>query len=181
MVKPLGPVLADLADYIGAAVLGDGRIALLVAVATLTIQAPPAAGLSEPETAPGPATAPKILVVEDSFSVRELQRSILETAGYPVVTARDGRDALTVLDRDNQIALVVTDIEMPGLDGIGLTQAIRASAARSSLPVVIVTSRGSDDDSALRRPNEKSAMLISPSPRIVPTLPITPGTSRFRR
>ena len=146
MVKPLGPVLADLADYIGAAVLGDGRIALLVAVATLTIQAPPAAGLSEPETAPGPATAPKILVVEDSFSVRELQRSILETAGYPVVTARDGRDALTVLDRDNQIALVVTDIEMPGLDGIGLTQAIRASAARSSLPVVIVTSRGSDDD-----------------------------------
>jgi two-component system chemotaxis sensor kinase CheA len=146
VVKPLGPVLADLADYIGAAVLGDGRIALLVGAATLTIQAPPAAGLPEPEAAPGPATAPKILVVEDSFSVRELQRSILETAGYPVVTARDGRDALAVLNRDNQIALVVTDIEMPGLDGIGLTQEIRASAARSSLPVVIVTSRGSDDD-----------------------------------
>jgi two-component system chemotaxis sensor kinase CheA len=146
VVKPLGPVLADLADYIGAAVLGDGRIALLVGAATLTRQAPIAAGWPEPETAPGPATTPKILVVEDSFSVRELQRSILETAGYPVVTARDGRDALAVLDRDRQIALVVTDIEMPGLDGIGLTQAIRASAARSSLPVVIVTSRGSDDD-----------------------------------
>jgi two-component system chemotaxis sensor kinase CheA len=146
VVKPLGPVLADLADYIGAAVLGDGRIALLVGAATLTRQAPIAAGWPEPETAPGPATAPKILVVEDSFSVRELQRSILETAGYPVVTARDGRDALAVLDRDSQIALVVTDVEMPGLDGIGLTQAIRASAARSSLPVVIVTSRGSDDD-----------------------------------
>jgi two-component system chemotaxis sensor kinase CheA len=146
VVKPLGPVLADLADYIGAAVLGDGRIALLVGAATLTRRAPIAAGWPEPETAPGPATTPKILVVEDSFSVRELQRSILETAGYPVVTARDGRDALAVLDRDRQIALVVTDIEMPGLDGIGLTQAIRASAARSSLPVVIVTSRGSDDD-----------------------------------
>jgi two-component system chemotaxis sensor kinase CheA len=146
VVKPLGPVLADLADYIGAAVLGDGRIALLVGATTLTREARPAAGLPEPEAAPGPATAPKILVVEDSFSVRELQRSILETAGYPVVTARDGRDALAVLDRDNQIALVVTDIEMPGLDGIGLTQAIRASAARSSLPVIIVTSRGSDDD-----------------------------------
>jgi two-component system chemotaxis sensor kinase CheA len=146
VVKPLGPVLADLSDYIGAAVLGDGRIALLVAAATLTKQAPHAAGRQGPETAPGPATAPKILVVEDSFSVRELQRSILETAGYPVVTARDGRDALAVLDRDSQIALVVTDIEMPGLDGIGLTKAIRASAARSSLPVVIVTSRGSDDD-----------------------------------
>jgi two-component system chemotaxis sensor kinase CheA len=144
VVKPLGPVLADLADYIGAAVLGDGRIALLVATATLTRRVPPTT--TEPEPAPDIATAPKILVVEDSFSVRELQRSILETAGYPIVTARDGRDALATLDRDSQIALVVTDIEMPGLDGIELTRAIRASAARSSLPVVIVTSHGSDDD-----------------------------------
>jgi two-component system, chemotaxis family, sensor kinase CheA len=146
VVKPLGPVLADLADYIGAAILGDGRIALLVATATLTRRVPPATGATEPEPAPDIATAPKILVVEDSFSVRELQRSILETAGYPIVTARDGRDALATLDRDSQIALVVTDIEMPGLDGIELTRAIRANAARSSLPVVIVTSHGSDDD-----------------------------------
>jgi two-component system chemotaxis sensor kinase CheA len=146
VVKPLGPVLADLADYIGAAVLGDGRIALLVATTTLTRRVPPATGAAEAGPAPDIATAPKILVVEDSFSVRELQRSILETAGYPIVTARDGRDALATLDRDSQIALVVTDIEMPGLDGIELTRAIRASAARSSLPVVIVTSHGSDDD-----------------------------------
>ena len=148
VVKPLGPVLAGLADYVGAAVLGDGRIALLVAPTTLTRESPPAAERPdpEPEAAPDPAAAPKILVVEDSFSVRELQRNILETAGYPVVTARDGRDALAVLDRDSQISLVVTDIEMPELDGIGLTRAIRASAARSSLPVVIVTSRGSDED-----------------------------------
>ena len=85
-------------------------------------------------------------MVEDSFTVRELQRSILEAAGYPVVTARDGRDALAVLDRDAAIALVITDLEMPELDGIGLTRAIRASAARSSLPVVIVTSRADEDD-----------------------------------
>jgi two-component system, chemotaxis family, sensor kinase CheA len=148
VVKPLGPVLADLADYIGAAILGDGRIALLVATATLTRRVPPAIGTAEPEPEPAaePATAPKILVVEDSFSVRELQRSILETAGYPIVTARDGRDALAALDRESQIALVVTDIEMPGLGGIELTKAIRANAARSSLPVVVVTSHGSDDD-----------------------------------
>jgi CheY-like chemotaxis protein len=91
-------------------------------------------------------SAPKVLVVEDSFTVRELQRSILEAAGYPVVTARDGRDALAVLDRDGEIALVITDLEMPELDGLGLTRAIRADDARSSLPVVIVTSRGSEDD-----------------------------------
>ena len=76
----------------------------------------------------------------------ELQRTILETAGYVVVTARDGRHALAALDRDADIALVVTDLEMPGLDGLGLTRAIRADAARSSLPVVIVTLHGSQDD-----------------------------------
>jgi two-component system chemotaxis sensor kinase CheA len=63
-----------------------------------------------------------------------------------VVTARDGRDALTTLHGDTQIALVITDLEMPELDGIGLTRAIRADAARSSLPVVIVTSRRAEDD-----------------------------------
>ena len=146
VIKPLGPVLTDLADYVGAAVLGDSRVALLVSAAALTRQSALSAAQPEPEAEHGPAGEPKVLVVEDSFSVRELQRSILETAGYPVVTARDGHDALAVLDRDSQVALVVTDIEMPELDGIELTRAIRASAHRSSLPVVIVTSRGSDED-----------------------------------
>ncbi len=144
VIKPLGPLLASVPGYLGASILGDGRIALLVEPATLT---------EGPRRAPGPAApapdrpaAPKILVVEDSFTVRELQRSILEAAGYPVVTARDGREALQSIERDGQIALVVTDLEMPRLDGLELTRAIRASSTRSSLPVVIVTSHGSDDD-----------------------------------
>ena len=90
--------------------------------------------------------ATRVMVVEDSFTVRELQRSILEAAGYSVVAARDGREALRVLDSDPDIVLVVTDLEMPVLDGLGLTRAIRADTARASLPVVIVTSRGSDED-----------------------------------
>jgi two-component system, chemotaxis family, sensor kinase CheA len=144
VVKPLG--LAGAAGYLGASILGDGRIALLVAPAMLTRGSPRAAGGTALAAASGAAAAPKVLVVEDSFTVRELQRSILEAAGYPVVTARDGRDALAALDRDTQIALVITDLEMPELDGLGLTRAIRADAARSSLPVVVVTSRGSEDD-----------------------------------
>ena len=78
--------------------------------------------------------------------VRELQRSILEAAGYRVVTASDGRDALAAIRGDPQIALVMTDLEMPELDGIQLTRAIRADPARASLPVVIVTSYGAEDD-----------------------------------
>ena len=87
-----------------------------------------------------------MLVVEDSLTIRELQRSILEAAGYRVQTARDGRDALTYLDADGGIDLVVTDVEMPEMDGIELTETIRAHATRSALPVVIVTSLGDDDD-----------------------------------
>jgi two-component system chemotaxis sensor kinase CheA len=87
-----------------------------------------------------------VLVVEDSFTVRELQRSILEASGYRVATARDGRDALDVLGREDDVVLVVTDVEMPEMDGFELTAAIRADPERASLPIVIVTSRGSDDD-----------------------------------
>ena len=146
VIKPLGPLLAGLEGYLGASILGDGRIALLVEPAMLTRKSRGAPGLIAPGAASGPAAASRILVVEDSFTVRELQRSILEAAGYSVATARDGRDALAVLDRDAAISLVITDLEMPGLDGIGLTRAIRADTARSSLPVVIVTSRAAEED-----------------------------------
>jgi len=151
VVKPLGPLLASLEGYLGASILGDGRIALLVEPAMLTRRSHAVPALTGPSAADGRAAdgraeAPKVLVVEDSFTVRELQRSILEAAGYSVVTARDGRDALAVLDRDAGVSLVITDLEMPELDGIGLTRAIRASTARSSLPVIIVTSRAAEED-----------------------------------
>ncbi|HEY5016458.1 MAG TPA: response regulator, partial [Streptosporangiaceae bacterium] len=146
VVKPLGPLLASLEGYLGASILGDGRIALLVEPAILTRRSHAVPALTGPSAADGRAEAPKVLVVEDSFTVRELQRSILEAAGYSVVTARDGRDALAVLDRDAAVSLVITDLEMPELDGIGLTRAIRAGPARSSLPVIIVTSRAAEED-----------------------------------
>jgi len=146
VVKPLGPLLAGIEGYLGATILGDGRIALLLEAATLTRGPRRVVAAAPPPAAPAAGPAPKILVVEDSFTVRELQRSILEAAGYRVATARDGRDALDVLDRDDEIALVLTDLEMPELDGLALTSAIRADVARSSLPVVIVTSHGSDED-----------------------------------
>ena len=146
VVKPLGPLLAGLEGYLGASILGDGRIALLVEPAILTRRSHGVPLLTVPSTADGRAKAPRVLVVEDSFTVRELQRSILEAAGYTVVTARDGRDALAVLGRDAGVSLVITDLEMPELDGIGLTRAIRADTARSSLPVIIVTSRAAEED-----------------------------------
>jgi two-component system chemotaxis sensor kinase CheA len=87
-----------------------------------------------------------VLVVEDSYTVRELQRSILEAAGYRVETARDGKAGLDRVTGDDEIALVITDLEMPEMDGLELTRAIRARGERSSLPVIVVTSRGDEED-----------------------------------
>jgi two-component system, chemotaxis family, sensor kinase CheA len=191
VVKPLGP-LAQADGCLGATILGDGRVALLIepglftrrggaryvpplaaaqaAQAVPDAAAPPPADVAPPAgdaatPAAGPGTEPgtsgraaaapaaaapasrqpdKILVVEDSFTVRELQRSIFEAAGYRVATAEDGHDALAVLQRDPEIALVVSDLDMPGLDGLGLTRAVRADPARSALPVIIVTARGGE-------------------------------------
>jgi two-component system, chemotaxis family, sensor kinase CheA len=142
-VKPLGPLLAGAEGYLGATILGDGRIALLLEPARLT-RGVLTAALAEHQAKPvGP---PKILVVEDSFTVRELQRSILEAAGYPVVTARDGREGLDQLAAHPDVAMVLTDLEMPEVNGLELTRAIRADRAHSALPVVIVTSRSADED-----------------------------------
>jgi two-component system, chemotaxis family, sensor kinase CheA len=145
VVKSLGPLLSSLPAYLGAAILGDGRIALLVDPAVL-VRASVQPRAAAPVSATAAPSAPKVLVVEDSLTIRELQRSILEAAGYRVQTARDGRDALTYIDGEAGIDLVVTDVEMPEMTGIQLTEAIRAHATCSALPVVIVTSLGGADD-----------------------------------
>ena len=146
VVKPLGPLLSSLQTYLGAAILGDGRIALLVdPMALVRAQADRRVASAPAPVASAEPIAPKVLVVEDSLTIRELQRSILEAAGYRVQTARNGRDALTHIDHDEEIDLVVTDVEMPEMDGIELTETIRSRATSSSLPVVIVTSLGEED------------------------------------
>jgi len=87
----------------------------------------------------------RVLVVEDSIGVRELQRSILETAGYEVVTAVDGLDGAARL-QSGPVDLVLSDVEMPGMDGFTLTRTIRRTRGWENVPVVIMTSRGDDAD-----------------------------------
>jgi CheY-like chemotaxis protein len=88
----------------------------------------------------------KVLVVDDSFTLRELQRRMLERAGYRVLLAEDGREALDVLEVEDDVELLVTDIDMPILDGFGLVRAVRSDGRFESMPVIIVTSRDADDD-----------------------------------
>ena len=85
----------------------------------------------------------RLLVADDSFTTRELIRSILQSAGYDVTTAVDGLDALDKL-RAGTYDLVVSDIEMPRVDGFQLTTQIRKDLGLTDLPVVIVTSLASE-------------------------------------
>ncbi len=145
VINGLEPPLSGVRGYLGTALLGDGRIALVLDPSEL-VRAPVARHVERPLPAPAERPARRVLVVEDSFTVRELQRSILEAAGYSVATADNGRHALQQLTDDDSIGLVVSDVDMPTMDGLEMTAAIRADAAHASLPVVIVTSHASDDD-----------------------------------
>ncbi|HEV3321240.1 MAG TPA: response regulator [Solirubrobacteraceae bacterium] len=148
VVKPLGRSLAGVSGYLGAAILGDGAVVLVLDPAYLVRQAPRASAAIHVGAAAAlmARQAPKVLVVDDQFTVRELQRSILRTAGYRVEVACDGREALDALGATGDFDIVVTDLQMPEMDGLALLGAIRADPDRSSLPVIVVTSRGSDED-----------------------------------
>jgi two-component system chemotaxis sensor kinase CheA len=143
LLGTMSPLLGGAEGYLGTAILGDGTIALVLDPAALVRGGTPRRRAQAP--AETTRETPRVLVVEDSFTVRELQRSILEAAGYRVETARDGREALARVAA-NGIDLVLTDVEMPDLDGLALTRAIRTDAEHGSMPVVIVSSRGSDED-----------------------------------
>jgi two-component system chemotaxis sensor kinase CheA len=86
---------------------------------------------------------PTILVVDDAITVRELEKSILERAGYRVRVATNGQEALSLLQSEPS-DLVLTDLEMPLMDGIALTETIRRHPSMGQTPVVILTSHDSD-------------------------------------
>jgi chemosensory pili system protein ChpA (sensor histidine kinase/response regulator) len=165
VVKNLGPQLARLPGLAGVTLLASGSPALIynpVALATLYGQgaraamqhvqqaAAPAAGsdsLRVPATpmapvaeAAAPAQAPLVLVVDDSLTVRRVTQRLLTREGYRVVTAKDGLDALEKLAEETPL-VVLSDIEMPRMDGFDLARNLRADARWSALPIIMITSR----------------------------------------
>ena len=86
-----------------------------------------------------------VLVVDDSINTREIEKSILEAYGYAVVTAEDGEEALE-RTREVLFDLVITDVEMPRLDGFSLTKRLRGDERYRNVPIIIVTSLEKDED-----------------------------------
>jgi two-component system chemotaxis response regulator CheY len=83
-----------------------------------------------------------ILAVDDSASVRQMVKFTLSEAGYAVIEAVDGQDALTKLG--NPVNLVITDLNMPNLDGIGLVRKVRANPACKGLPIIMLTTESQE-------------------------------------
>jgi two-component system chemotaxis sensor kinase CheA len=147
LVKRLTKPLSRVRNIAGATVLGSGEVAPILNVADLLKSARTAgAGLHTPTAAaPSAMPAKRILVVEDSITSRMLLKGILESAGYDVKTAVDGIDAFTAL-RAERFDLVVSDVEMPRMNGFDLTARIRADRTLAETPVVLVTALESRED-----------------------------------
>jgi CheY-like chemotaxis protein/chemotaxis signal transduction protein len=166
VVKDLGGFLGRLPVVSGATIDGDGKVVCLVDVRDLLDGNPElgasaysASGPAAEEVAVPVARRPRVLVVEDSVGVRELERAILESAGYDVMTAVDGSDGAAQLGAE-PADLVLSDVEMPGMDGFALTRTIRRTRGWEQVPVVIMTSRGGDADQRAGLDAGASAYLL---------------------
>ncbi len=87
--------------------------------------------------------ADKILIVDDSVSMRQMEKLILQQAGYEVIEASDGREALSQLSPD--VKAVVTDYNMPNMTGVELIKAVREGAVNKSVPILMVTTESEQD------------------------------------
>ncbi|MBI5741834.1 MAG: response regulator [Nitrospirae bacterium] len=147
LVKDLGSQLVRVRNVSGATVLGTGRVVPVLNVSDLLKSAvrlsPGAEARITAEEAP--AERKSVLVVEDSITARTLLKNILAAAGYDVQTAVDGVDAFTAL-KTGKFDIVISDIEMPRMNGLDLTAKIRSDAQLAEVPVVLVTALESRED-----------------------------------
>lgn len=147
-LRSLGPRLQALRHVAGASISGDGSIALILRSSTIVeaVLAGTPTLRERPVVSAAPVTAAKrVLLVDDSVTTRTLERSILEAAGFEVVTAADGAAAWQLLEQ-RAVDLVVSDVDMPRMDGFALIEAIRSSTSMRELPVILVTARENDAD-----------------------------------
>jgi two-component system chemotaxis sensor kinase CheA len=144
-IKPLGPFLTGIRGVSGAAMLEDGLVILVLHVGNIVASAVRA----QIKTTRAPVRAePKVrraLLVEDSLITRELERSMLASLGLVVEEAANGLEALEKLEA-MQFDIIVSDVEMPHLDGFELSRRVKQDERWSHIPVILVTTRGSAED-----------------------------------
>jgi two-component system sensor histidine kinase and response regulator WspE len=151
VVRPLDPRLGKIRNISSAALMPDGSPALIVDIDDLNRSIEGLASVQRlaqcgagTDTGKG-RTHKRVLVVDDSLTVRELERKLLESRGYAVDVAFDGMDGWNAV-RTSHYDLVVTDVDMPRLDGIELLMLIRKDQRLKSTPVMIVSYKDREED-----------------------------------
>jgi chemosensory pili system protein ChpA (sensor histidine kinase/response regulator) len=140
VVKSVGPQISGIRGISGATILGDGRIVIILDINTLV--------RAEWRTRSSAPPAPKergdrrtfAMVVDDSITVRRVTQRLLERNGMRVITARDGMDAVALL-QDNVPDVILLDIEMPRMDGYEVAAHVRNDPRLKDVPIIMVTSR----------------------------------------
>jgi len=102
-----------------------------------------------------------ILIVDDSVTVRRMVAAVLESAGWPVLVANDGAEALSLLERE-VVGLVITDLNMPEMDGITLIERLRRLPALAEVPILVLTTEMDEDTKARARDAGASGWLGKP-------------------
>ncbi|MBF0140193.1 MAG: response regulator [Magnetococcales bacterium] len=153
VLKPYASLLRRVPNVSGSTILGTGEVCMVLSAEDLLATAKKGdhpAAMASTATVKGTPANPEersrvVLLVEDSITTRVQEKRILEGAGYQVITAVNGKEALEKLSQ-YRVDAVVSDVEMPEMDGLMLTEKIRASSALKKLPVILVTSRASPED-----------------------------------
>ena len=152
VLKPQSQLLKRVRNVAGATILGTGEVCIILSPQDLIKSIRKQAGvISSPivrsalKVQDNSSVKPVILLVEDSITTRTQEKRILEAAGYEVVTAVDGLDGFNKLGTRSFDA-VVSDIQMPNLDGLSLVTKIRQNRDYSELPIILVTSLASGED-----------------------------------
>ena len=159
VVKNIGPQLARVIGIAGATVMGDGRVILILNPVALAARAPLVARDAVSLDASGDVVAqdsaaveqlvaepekivhvPTVMVVDDSLTVRKVTSRLLAREGYQVLTAKDGQDALEQLVEANP-DVILSDIEMPRMDGFEFARNLRADERLNKIPVIMISSR----------------------------------------
>ncbi|RII75441.1 hybrid sensor histidine kinase/response regulator [Pseudomonas monteilii] len=151
VVMPLDPRLGKVQDISSGALLDDGSVVLIVDVEDLlrSVEKLLSTGslerIERGSSGVRGVTRKRVLVVDDSLTVRELQRKLLGNRGYDVAVAVDGMDGWNAL-RGEDFDLLITDIDMPRMDGIELVTLVRRDQRLQSLPVMVVSYKDREED-----------------------------------
>jgi chemosensory pili system protein ChpA (sensor histidine kinase/response regulator) len=175
VVKPVGPQISGIRGISGATILGDGRIVVILDIGALVRAG--WRGRVQAATVPREKLDRRVvaLVVDDSITVRRVTQRLLERNGMKVLTARDGMDAVAVME-EHVPDVVLLDIEMPRMDGYEVAAHIRGNPRLKEVPIIMITSRVGEKhrsraielgvDEYLGKPYQESQLLEAIAPLV---------------